>query len=747
MSTRLAVVASAVLGSLALAQTPAEDDPALRPALRLERTLGGGRTAEKVETPAYVRADRVSGEMEETVRLDGRAEVRREGTVVRGDHIEYTVATDEARIEGNARLFRDGTVFTGPSLQLRIDALTGSMPDANFAYAPRQGRGSSSLIEFLGRERLLAQDATYTSCGPGDNAWWVQANELEIDRGEELAIARGARIYFQGVPIFASPYFQFPLGDRRRSGILTPSFAINSTLGTEVTVPYYWDIAPNRDFTIAPRLMTRRGVLLQNEFRFLEPTLRGRWGYDIIPNDKPTGERRDSISIQTDYANRTGVAAGINYNRVSDDRFFVDFGRTIVSSAQSVLPQEEYVAYNRPFFTSSLRVSRNQTLQDPLAPIVKPYERIPQLTLGSIRYDWYGFDPAIAFEATRFSHPTLEEGARAIINPSVSYPLLSPGWFIIPKAQLHYTSYQLDNALHPANPNPTRSVPMFSLDTGLIFEREGRIFFGEPSLQTLEPRLFYAYVPFRDQSDLPNFDSALADFNFAQLFTENIYSGNDRIAEANQLTAALVGRVFDPVNGGELFRVAVGQRFYFGSQRVTLLPTDPVRTDAASDILFQLSGMIARHWMTDVTVEHSTQEKQVVRSSLGLRWQPAPASVLSVAYRYKINDIESIDLAGQWPLTRRLYGVGRLNYSIREGSWIETLAGFEYKADCWLLRVAAQRFATATATSTTTVFFQLELNGLASVGTSPVEQLRRSIPGYQSINPPPREPGRFEYYE
>lgn len=742
---RLAPTATALFCAGVLAQTATESDLTLRPALRLERTLGGGRPSGKVETPLYLRADRVSGEMEETVRLDGNGEVRREGTVVRGDHIEYTLATDEARIEGHARLFRDGTTFTGPSLQLHVDALTGTMPDATFAYAPRNGRGTAGMLEFLGRERLLASDATYTSCGPGDNSWWVRANQLEIDRGEELAVARGARIYFEGVPIFASPYFQFPIGERRRSGILTPSFAINSTLGYEFTVPWYWDIAPNRDFTIAPRVMTRRGILLQNEFRFLEPTVRGRFGYDILPRDIATGEKRDNISIQTDYANYSGVTAGLNYNRVSDDKFFVDFGRTIVSSAQAVLPQEAFVAYNQPFLSSAVRISKNQTLQDPNAPIVPPYERVPQVTLSSWRYDWYGLDPAINFDATHFTHITLEAGSRVIVNPVLSYPLLAPGWFFVPKAQWHYTSYELDSALHPNDPHPTRSLPIYSLDTGLIFEREGRLFFGEPSLQTLEPRLFYAYIPFRDQSQLPNFDSALADFNFTQLFTENIYSGSDRIGEANQLTAALVGRVFDPVNGGERMRIAVGQRFYFATQRVTLLPTDQPRTDKSSDVLFAFSAMVAPHLMTDLEVEHSTSK--VVLSSFALRWQPAPASVLSASYRYRIDDIEQVDLSGQWPLTRRLYVVGRANYSMHDNNWIETLAGLEYKADCWLVRFAAQRFATSSVTTTTAVFVQLELNGLASVGPSPVEQLRRSIPGYQSINPPPRAPGRYEYYE
>lgn len=744
----LARVAGVLLVACAAtsARAQATEAPALVPSLRLERTLGAGRAGGAVETPAYVRAQTLRGEMQETVRLDGKAEIRREGTVARGDHIEYTVATDEARIEGSARLFRDGTVFTGPSLSLKVDALTGEMPDATFSYAPRQGRGTSRLIEFLGQQKLRALDATYTSCGPGDDAWWVKANQLEIDRGEELAVARGASIYFQGVPIFASPYFQFPLGERRRSGMLTPSFAINSSLGTEFTVPIYWDMAPNRDFTIAPRVMTRRGVLLQNEFRYLEPTLRGRIGYDVIPNDIATGGQRDNISVQSEYANPAGVSGGLNYNRVSDDRFFVDFGRTIVSAAQVVLPQEAFVAYNQPHFSGAVRVSRNQTLQDPLAPIVPPYDRLPQLALGSSVFDWHGADLALNVEATRFSHPTLEEGGRLIVNPSLSYPLVAPGWFFVPKVQWHYTGYSLDPDLHPGDARPTRSLPLFSLDSGLVFEREGRIFFGDPSVQTLEPRLYYAYVPYRDQSALPNFDSALADFNFAQLFTENIFVGNDRIGESNQVTAALVGRVFDPVNGGERLRAAIGQRFYFSSERVTL-PGGTPRTATESDVLFALSGTIARHLITDIAVEHSTLQKQIVSSAVGVRWQPAPASVLGLSYRYKIGEIEQVDLTSQWPLTRRLYGVGRANYSLRERRWIETLAGLEYKADCWLMRLAAQRFATATQTATTTVFLQLELSGLASVGTSPVEQLRRNIPGYQVINPPPREPGRYDYYE
>jgi LPS-assembly protein len=742
--TRVVCALLAAFAPLAQAQSPGNDD--LHPRLKLERALGGGRApgAAEAPTPVYARARRLEGEVDERVTLQGDAEVRRAGAVMRGDRITYTVPTDELEIEGNARVYRDGVAFFGPSLKLRVDAQTGAMPEANFSYAQRGGRGRSKLLEFLGEERVRLLDATYSTCSPDDQSWWVRANRIDIDRLDELAVARGAAIYFQGVPIFASPYFQFPLGDRRRSGLLTPSFGINSRLGPEVTVPFYWNIAPNRDATIAPRVMARRGVLLQNEFRYLEPTWRGTIEFDVIPDDRVFGGSREFATVRHEYAAPTGVVAGLNYNRVTDDRFFVDFSRTIVGAAQAVLPQEGYVGYNQPYWNTALRITKNQTLQDPLAPVVKPYERVPQVSLNARRDDLAGFDIAIAADATRFEHPALETGSRVILNPSVAYPLQAPGWFLVPRAQLHSTAYSLDAARH-ADASPTRVVPIASVDAGLVFEREAS-WFGAPSLQTIEPRLYYAYIPYREQNALPNFDSALADFNFAQLFTENVFVGGDRIGQADQLTAALVGRVLDPATGAERLRAAIGQRYYRSPQNV-VLPGGVPRTGDASDVLFAVSGFLHRHWITDVAVQHSTELNQVVRATLGLRYQPRPASVLSLSYRYKLDELQQIDLAAQWPLSPKWYGVGRVNYSQRDRRWVELLGGLEYKADCWTARVVAQRFATAVNQATTTVFVQLELNGLASIGTSPVEALRRNIPGYQLINPPPREPGRFDYYE
>lgn len=747
---QLTAAVISVFSAAAVAQTPAVE-------LKPERELGAGRAAAVAShgaLPTYVTAERVSGEIDERVLLEGRAEIRKAGTVLRGDRIEYTTRNDELVATGNARMFSDGLAFFGPSLTLKLDAQIGRMPNARFSYAPRQGRGESALLEFLGAGRTRLTDATYTTCTPDDQAWWVRAERLDIDREDELARARSAKLYFQGVPILASPYLQFPLGDKRRSGLLTPSFGINSRLGSEVTVPLYWNIAPNRDATITPRVMTRRGVLLQNEFRYLEPTFRGALEYDGIEKDWEVGKARERLSARHEHTISDlfggSAGAGFNYNRVSDDFFFSDFGRNIVSASQTVLPRDAYLTYARGFLTSALRWSTYQTLTSLLQGQPAPYERVPQATLGTALADWYGFDLSLSIDGTRFEQFGREPGTRLIVNPSLSYPVLAPGWFVVPKVQWHATDYSLDRSLRPTQSSVSRRVPISSLDAGLVFERDAR-WAGADAVQTVEPRLFYSYIPFRQQNALPNFDSALADFNFAQLFTENVFVGGDRIAEANQVTAALVGRVLQADSGVERLRVALGQRYFFSPQRIALPDGSGARTDKESDVLASISGALSRAWSADVSMQHSTLQKQIVRATVGVKYQPRPASVLSLAYRYKINEIDQVDVATQWPLAfmglPRWYGVARVNYSQRDSRVIESLGGIEYKADCWVLRVVGQRFLTADRTATTSVFLQLELNGLSSVGTSPVESLRRNIPGYQLVNPPPREPGRFEYYE
>jgi LPS-assembly protein len=392
-------------------------------------------------------------------------------------------------------------------------------------------------------------------------------------------------------------------------------------------------------------------------------------------------------------------------------------------------------------------VTKNQILQDPdpQQVVAKPYERVPQLSVNGYVADWRGFEAVALLEGTRFEHPTLENGDRYLADMRAAYPILAPGWFVVPRARVSSTTYNLDPRFRPQNTSPTRTLPILSLDTGLIFERDTS-WFGRASQQTLEPRLFYAYIPFRNQSNLPNFDSALADLNYAQLFTENIYTGSDRISEANQLTAALATRILDNETGAERLRAAIAQRYYFSEQRVTL-PGETPRDDNATDVLAALSAQLGRSWAIDLAAQYSAERGEFVRATAGTRWQPRRASVISAYYRYTNDGISQVDISSQWPLTNRWYAVGRVNYSIQDSRFIDTVAGFEYQQDCWLLRFVVQRFATTAQISTTNFYLQLELNGLTSVGASAANLLRRNIPGYQQLNPIPREPGRFDYYE
>jgi LPS-assembly protein len=744
----LAAAVLLALQSFASAQTSAGDSPSSGPSLRLrmDRQLRERPPAGQQPTgTTFARAEKIEGTIEDRIVLEGDAEIRREGSVVRGDRITYTQASDEVKVEGHARIFREGAVFAGPRLDFRIEAQTGTMPNANFTYAPRRGRGGASLIEFLGNQQARMTQARFTTCAPGDEAWWIQAEKIEFDGIEESATASTAKLYFQGVPILASPILGFPVGDRRRSGFLTPSFGLSSTLGTDIRTPLYWNIAPNYDYTIAPRVMTKRGVLFENEFRFLQPTMRGTLVYNTIPKDREFDGSRDQTSVRYEYASPKGFAGGINYNRVSDDNYFVDFSESILGSSNKVLPQDAFVSYGQAYWTSALRVTKNQTLQDPLAPVTPPYERVPQATLNGYIADWRGFEASALVDGTRFDHPTLENGDRYVVDGRVAYPWLAPGWFAIPRARVISRAYSLDPVLHPGDANRTVTTPILSFDSGLIFDRPVT-WFGRNAQQTLEPRLFYTYIPYRAQNDLPNFDSALAELNYSQLFSENIYSGYDRVAEANQLTLALATRILDDETGAERLRAAVGQRYYFSPQRVTL-PGETPRTGDATDLLAGVTAQLGQSWAIDLAAQYSTEGSELVRATAGARWQPRRASVISAYYRYRAGDIDQIDLATQWPLSDRWYAVGRFNYSLKDKQVIDALAGVEYKADCWVVRVATQRFATATNQATTNIYVQLELSGLTSVGTNAAKQLQRNIPGYQMLNPLPRQPGRFDYYE
>jgi LPS-assembly protein len=360
---------------------------------------------------------------------------------------------------------------------------------------------------------------------------------------------------------------------------------------------------------------------------------------------------------------------------------------------------------------------------------------VPQINVSTGLNDVGGvLDTTLPGEYVRFVHPTLQQGSRISASPTVSAPIISPGAFITPKAGLRYAGYELDNAPAGSPGRPAVAIPWMSLDTGLIFDRDTR-FFGENLTQTLEPRLFYVAIPYRNQDAIPVFDTGLADFNFPQLFTENRFAGGDRFGDANQLTSVLTTR-FLSSGGQEALRATVGQINYFSDERVGLTPTSPLRTYRTSDLLASLGGRPFRSWTFDTTVQYNRRDDLPQRYTAAARYSPETAKVLSASYRFNQGTLKQIDISGQWPIATGWYAVGRYNYSLLDKRLVDGVGGLEYNAGCWVFRAVFQRIQAAAQVSSTAFFFQLEFTGVGQIGTDEViSLLKRNVSGYSITNP------------
>ena len=692
--------------------------------------------------PVIVQAEEISGRPDRELNLSRNVELVRGATRLTSDTACFKQVENEVTAAGNIQMWRFGDYYKGDELKLNLSNGKGWVLRPEYKMELNNAQGNASRIDFLSQDEAFVTNGTYSTCDGPNPDWYLKSSTLRLDAGRDVGVAGKTIVYFKGVPIIGTPAMSFSLSGARRSGWLPPSIGFGAKGRAEVVVPYYFNIAPNRDLTLYPRLMLDRGLQMGATGRYIGETSRG--GYqgethlELLLNDKETGEDRWLVNSTHGQALRRNWTYGWNINAASDDEYPSDFSKSINTSAQRQLVREIRTDLYGQYWTLAARVQNYQVLQDPAAAtdptltVARPYDRLPELLFHAGRYDVKGFDWAVDSEITRFSHPDLPTGNRAVIVPQVSYPFVRPGYFITPKLALHASAYQLERAAAGTPRSLSRTLPQFSVDSGMIFERKSRLL-GREMTQTLEPRLFYAYTPYKDQSLFPNFDSAEASFNFSQIFTENRFIGSDRVADANQLTAAVVSRFLE-ADGAERLRVAIGQRFYLSEQRVQLVAGAP-RDESRSDALVAAGGRISETWAFDSAVQYNARTSSVVNANFGVQWQPGDKKVINAEYRFVRDSFKNIDLSSQWPLSMRWYGVGRVSYSIQDSKILESLIGLEYKADCWVFRMGAQRFVTTARNTSTPIFFQLELNGLSKLGFgSPLESFYKSIPGYSRLN-------------
>jgi LPS-assembly protein len=690
--------------------------------------------------PTTVDAQKIEGVSDLEVTARGDAEIQRGDVSIFGDYLRYNQEFGRVDAEGGVRLQSGVDRFFGPRLQYDTLEDTGEIEEPGFLLQrERPARGSAERMEFRGKNQYRLFDARFTTCKPGQDDWFIEASQLDLDYDRDEGYAKHPRLRFFEHTILAFPFASFPLENSRKSGVLTPYYSTTSTRGFEVGIPYYWNIAPERDATFTPVYMARRGFQLKSDFRYLGRPYTGELRLEYLPDDPIFGRTRTGASWQHTQTLRPGLIAQVDYNKVSDDRYFVDLASQVKQVSVGNLPQDAFITQSTGLprggtLTSQLRVQKFQTLQDPLAPIVPPYHRVPQLNVSAGYNDVAGhFDTTLPVEYVRFVHPTLLQGTRTSVTPSFAMPNISPGWYITPRAGLRTMGYQLERAPGSGPARPGVAIPWLSLDSGLAFERPSS-FFGEKATQTLEPRLFYVYVPYHNQDDIPLFDTTLADFNYPQLFSENRFVGGDRFGDANQFTAALTSR-FLYADGQEGLRATLGQRYYFSDERVALDPTTTLRRASKSDIIASLGGRFRTRWTYDATTQYDPANHRMQRYGAAARYSPEVAKVLNLSYRYQRDVLRQVDVSGQWPIAGGWYAVGRYNYSFLDQRLLEGLAGAEYNAGCWVFRAVVQRLQAAANVASTALIFQLEFTGVGQIGTAEaVQLLRRDVPGYSVIN-------------
>ncbi len=765
--------------ALGFAQATAASDPAsedaglvLRASPRLQDSLS---SEQRGQMPIWVEGDELTGQTADMTTVTGNAMLRRADTLIRADRLRYYEPTDTAYAEGNVHINRAGSVFDGKELQLQLDAFEGFFKDANYRLIQNNAYGVASQVDFIDRDRSVVHTGTYTTCQRNDEAswtpdWMIRADKITIDTLEEVGVAEGAVLEFKGVPLIPVPRMSFPLSDKRKSGLLPPTMSLDSNSGLTYAQPYYWNIAPNRDATITPTVMVKRGASLTGEFRYLEPTYRGTMAGLYMPGDKLRDRDRWSWLWQHSGSLDSpigGLGLNINAKRVSDADYWRDFQSNSYKLNERLLNSEATLGWSRDDQSLLLRAQKWQTLQDPLSPIVPPYDRMPQLQYRYTPQNLpYGLEGLVEADFTRFRADQQLLGQsnadRSYLQAELSRPFVAPQGFITPKLMLNTRHYSFDSSPSTSLSSKSVTVPTVSLDAGLVFERNTKMF-GRNLIQTLEPRAFYTYSPYQDQSMIPVYDTAPYDFSFATIFNSNSFSGYDRIADSNMLTVGATTRFLDADTGAEAARFGIAQRLRFSDQKVTMPHADPA-TERWSDIMLGAGINWTPKWGFDTTVQFSPDTNRSVRSTMQARYKPGDYKTLALAYRYQAQTSEQLDFGWQWPVDQilgdggkrqkgegRWYTVGRLNYSMRDKKLVDSVVGLEYAGCCWSSRVVLQRLQNTLVQANTRLLFQVEFTGLTrlTLGADPLASMRENVPGYQML-PSGRgnaAPSRFSNYD
>ena len=679
--------------------------------------------------------------------LRGDVEITQNQQQIRSDRVRYNQSTNQAQLNGSVKYWDNAVFLDSDRAELELNDNTGVFEQSKYRIVDNRGRGQADKLEIDAGKTTKLYDVDYSTCEAQSNFWKLSASRIKLDHEEEIGTARNVVLKVKDVPVFYTPYLSFPLADRRKSGLLAPSFGSSNQNGTEIATPYYWNIAPNMDATITPRFFSDSGLMMMGEYRYLFSRGSGEVNLEYLPSDANFNDRdRNLFGLRHQQTFLDTGNLNLDYNRVSDREYFEDFGNNLNVASTRFLLQQALATYSGSWWNGSFLLQNFQTVDRSLPASSRPFRRLPQLSFNAFspyrnRALNYRLESQMVYFDRNDDGGLLTDNSayRVDLYPTVSYPMRNLAGYVEPKVGMRFTQYSIDN---PSNQdsNPNRLTPVVSVDSGLFFEREVNLF-SNRFTQTLEPQLYYLYIPEDEQEDLPIFDTGLYDFSYYSLFRENRFSSVDRIGDTNQFTLALTSRFIDRDTGQERGFLRVGQIYYI-DDRDALLPGTIDRNESSSPIVSEMSLNLTLDWKIRTEYQWDPDINRTQKLVTQLQYNPEPGKVVNFAYRVRndqqnrlsapLSEFEQSDVSFRWPFNRQWSAVGRWNYAVPERRSIETFLGLEYEDCCWGIRLVGRRYLTdITGDYQNGIFLQLELKGLSGVGRRTSDFLRQNIRGYE----------------
>ena len=670
--------------------------------------------------------------------LGGRVDIQEKIKVTSG---LSTITAEEASYDETAGVLQipKSVVFENPDLiifgesaKLLTKEKTTIIDGADYQILSIPARGTARQIRVENGANIELDEVTYSTCTSVDNSWELSAKKIVINNQSGEGEARNLVLRLKDIPIIYLPYLSFPINDQRKTGLLVPNLGRSSKRGLEISLPYYWNLAPNIDLTTTPTLMAKRGVQLSAELRFLTAIQGGITQIDYLPNDDIYKKDRTYISHRQTINLPSNWRMKLNGEYASDNSYFEDLTGTMSSTSRTHLLREIQLEHYSENWIMEIGMDHYQMIDDSIIDEEKPYRRLPYFNFSGM---WgnkaLGLNYALDSEVVFFDKPETISGSRFHVMPEVSAPLNFNGIKITPSMAMDFTKYNLhtanDNSHSMSSVSPERAVPIYSLDLTGVFQKtwkNGRY------LQTLEPRILRVYIPYRNQDDFPIFDTIVPDMNGIQLFRKNRYVGQDRLGDTSQISYGITTKVVDANNGNSLFGLTLGQIRYFKDRKVAL-PSESKLTQDSSGYMAMMNMKINKNWSVKLGHMWNTHSNTSMKTTARFQYKSKQSEIFNVAYRYRRNMLKQLDASFSWPVRDHWNVVGRYNYSILDRKVLEQFVGLEYESCCWGIRVISRKHLAYRNGDTDTSFsIEFVFKGLSDIG-DPVENLLdRGILGY-----------------